>query len=213
MNIFNNIKNWFINAYYYFYLDIIELGSIQYKYLDIYKNTKLLKYIEKKALELCKSENLNVYNVLFDDLNNDLKITDEKSKAVGCFRYIQKDKIKASYYNLKNLIEKNNIDLNLFENREYAIPRIELTDKSDVFVLLHEIGHYFIYKRDQEQSEDAADAYCEEFFDNYLPGFFRWIFQIEIYVRTNKKVRYTSLESYNYLKEYKEWIKNNPDYF
>lgn len=213
MNIFNNIKNWVINTYYYIYLDFYYLGRIEYKYLEFNKNNILLKHIEEKALELCKYENINVYNVLFDDLNNELKITDENSKAVGCFRYLKKNKLISSYNTLLNYIIDNNIDLSLLENKEYAIPRIELSDKSDVFVLLHEMGHYFCYKRYQEQSEHAADAYCEEFFDNYLPGFFKWIFQIEIYVRTNKKVRYTSLESYKYLKEYKEWIKNNPDYF
>ena len=43
----------------------------------------------------------------------------------------------------------------------------------------------------QGESEKAADAYCEEFFDKYLPSFFKWIYQIDIKVRTNKKIEFT----------------------
>jgi hypothetical protein len=96
--------------------------------------------------------------------------------------------------------------------RVCSIPRIELSEKADVFTLLHEIGHYFIYKRDQEQTESAADAYCEEFFDNYLPEFFKWIFQIELQVYTKKSRQdFTTFECLKYYKQYKEWIENNSE--
>lgn len=194
----------------FFYYEYIKFEDFEYKYLKIYKNEKLLEFIEEKALELAKKENLPVFNVSFDELNKDLEIKDENKKAVGVFRYIEKNKI-ASYCNKIKEYEKNNGKITNL-SKDLIVPRIEMTELGDVFTLIHELGHYFIYKREQKQSEPAADAYCEEFFNEHLPPFFKWIFQIDIYVRTKKDVKYSSSESYNYFKEYNIWIKNNPQY-
>ena len=56
------------------------------------------------------------------------------------------------------------------------------------------------------QSEAGANFYCEEFFDNYLPPFFKWIYQIDINIRTNKKLKYSPLEAYTYWNEYQKFI-------
>lgn len=200
MNILKIIKNWLLELY-------LSNSMIEYKYLYI-SQKKLNKYIEKKAYELSESENIKVFNVSFDEINKNIK--DEDSKAVGRFLYVKNENVVEYFYNLSKIIltDKSYNDI-----RYYSIPRIELTEQSDSFVFIHELGHYFIYKRELEQSEAAADAYCEEFFDKYLPSFFKWIYQIEIKVRANKNINFTKLECYNYFKEYKEWIKNNPEYF
>jgi hypothetical protein len=49
--------------------------------------------------------------------------------------------------------------------------------------------------------------YIKEFFDAYLPPFFTWIFQISLEVRCKVPRKYTSIESYKYIKEYEKFMK------
>jgi hypothetical protein len=120
-------------------------------------------------------------------MNKDEK--DENKKAVGTFRYIPKE----------SLIVNNIIGYR---------PKILLSEKADIFTLLHELGHYFLYKRDEPQSEYAADLFIEEFICEYLPPFFKWIYQIDIKIRSKKELNFSCVEYYTYLKEYEKWIEN-----
>lgn len=176
----------------------------RYKYLYLDKNSNFLEYIEKIAMQVAEKEDLFVRFVKFDDLNKDE--LDENQKAVGIFKYLEKDNQELMNQYFSILDEFKNKKLEISDNLKY--PRIELTEKYNVFVMIHELGHYFIYKNDQIQSEDGANAYIEEFFKNNLPDFFSWIFQIDIRVRTNKELKFSEYQSYLYYKEYKSWIKN-----
>lgn len=80
--------------------------------------------------------------------------------------------------------------------------RIEISEYGDVFTILHELGHYFLYKRGLPQSEAGANLFIEEFFDNYLPPFFKWIYQIEIKIRGNMNLNFTTYEIETHIKEY-----------
>ena len=99
-----------------------------------------------------------------------------------------------------------NKDLLYKEKRKEIYPRIELSTGSSFGVLLHELGHYFMYKRNQTQSEDVADAYIEEFFDSYLPPFFKWIFQTWITVYAKKELKFTEEESFMFWKDYQNFF-------
>jgi hypothetical protein len=185
----------------FIYLKVLGF-SFKYDYKFLYLDQSvLLEYIEKIALDLAESEDLPVRRVLFDELN--VNEVEEGSKAVGVFRYISGD-AKHTHYSLVKSCKKLNIEVP--DNMIY--PRIELTEKSDVFVLIHELGYYFLYKREQKQSEPAADFYIDEFFESYLPEFFKWIFKIDLKVRTKKEYKFSSYDAYYYYKEYLEWIKN-----
>ena len=185
------------------YVDIFVDWKITYKFLIISKDKdkKLHNYIEQKAKELAEIENIKIFHVSFDELNTDEK--DENSKAVGIFRYIKNEVSRSEYDGLISNIKK----FRKIEDSE-ILPRIEISEIGDVFTILHELGHYFIYKRNQIQSEDSANLFIAEFFENYLPPFFKWIFQINIKVRTNKEREFSKCECYTFLKEYNKWEKN-----
>jgi len=178
--------------------------TLKYKFLDINKNDKdfLHKYINKVAKEISNKENLKIFNVDFDEMNKDENV--EKHKAVGRFVWLNEGvdydnhiAVLIRYYQFK--------DVDSLE-RKTTYPRIELSEKSDVMTLIHELGHYFIYKRKGVQSEDGANLYIEEFFDG-LPEFLSWIFQIDIFVRNGQKPRkkYTNMECYTFIDEYKKF--------
>jgi len=170
----------------------------KYSFLMLYKNLVLIDYINKKTREVLNKENIKIINVPFDEMNINEKI--ETNKSVGVFRYL-KDESLIEYENMINEYKKLNI--NISDSETY--PRIEISEKGNIFDILHELGHYFIYKRKGVQSEANANLFIEEFFDNYLPPFLKWIYQIEINVRSNKILKYTSLDNYN---NYHKYIKN-----
>jgi len=174
-----------------------------YKWLDIYKCHKkrfLIDYIEEKVDKLSKNENIPIFSVSFDDINKD--VINENEKAVGLFIYYKDNKKRAEHESIVKRLKNYKIPVC------DTIPRIEITKKGDVYTKIHELGHYFLYKRNLPQSEASANMFIEEFFDNYLPPFFKWIYQIELKVRTKKEYNFTDKEAYNYYKEYKNFIKN-----
>lgn len=191
------------------FLDFLKFSLIQpfvlyqYKYLDL-ESSKLLTYIEKIAMQVAENEDLFVRFVKFDDLNK--YELDEKQKAVGVFKYLKKDNqvLILEYSSILEELKSKKLDI----PDDYKYPRIELTEKYDVFVIIHELGHYFLYKNDQIQSEDSANAYIEDFFKSYLPEFFSWVFQINIRVRTKNEFKFSAYQSYLYYKEFNSWIKN-----
>ena len=174
----------------------------EYSFLEILKNKKLLTYIENVAKELAKKEDIPIFNVNFDEINKNEVC--EAYKAVGRFVYLTSENI-LKYNEIIEYYKKNNEIVNY----NFKYPRIELTEKADVFVLLHELGHYFIYKNDEIQSEEKANEYIFEFFKEHLPEFFSWIYQINIEVRTKKITKYSEYKSYVYYLEYKKWLKEN----
>jgi len=191
----NRIINWFINTWNknFFY-------SCEYKYLEPYGKSVLIDYIEEKARELADKEDIKIISVLFADINKDEPI--EGNKAVGLFRYLKEESL-VEYQRIIKDFKNSNPTTTILDTNIY--PRIEISELGNVFVILHELGHYFLYKRNIKQSEAGADLYIEEFFDNYLPPFLKWIYQIDINVRCDKKLKYTPLESYTHWKEYCKW--------
>lgn len=182
-----------------------------YKYLHIDKNN-LLNYINKKFREVCEIENVKVFDITYDEMNEKRK--DDDKKVVGLFifnsdgNYYEKLKSK-----LKKLSEFESPEIkqkveDFLNSRNSIVPRIELCEQSGDFTSLHELGHYFLYKRKGEQSELLADRYIEEFFDTYLPSFFKWIFQIEIHVYAKKEteLKFTEEESFMFWKDYQLFI-------
>ncbi len=195
------IKNLWLNLY-------LSDGLIQYSFLKIYNENKnensiLNKYIEKIAKEIAEIEGINIYNTPFDELNKDE--TNEDNKAVGVFKYIKNEDL-LEYKEIVNSYMKQHGNWDF--GKKYNYPRIEITEKGDVYTILHELGHYFLYKRNIEQSEQGANDYIEEFFNNHLPSFFKWIFQINIKIRIKKEIEFSNIECYNYLKDYKIFMKD-----
>lgn len=196
------IKDWLLNLY----LNI-DGGLIQYSYLDIYQpkrkeNDFLISYIEKKAKELAEKEGIKIYFTSFDEMNKNETV--EENKAIGTFRYLKSENI-VKYQNIvTDYVKKyGNFDL----PKDYIFPRIEISEKGNVFTILHELGHYFLFKRNEEQSEKLADLFIEEFFEKYLPPFFKWIYQIDIAIRKKEERKFSSLECYFYYKDYKQFCK------
>jgi Zn-dependent peptidase ImmA (M78 family) len=173
-------------------------------WFGLYSKKVLLDYIENKVKELANKENIPIFNVSFDDMN--IGVTDENEKSIGTFNYCKDSESKIEYKRILDQLKK----CNLYDKRpkNHILPRIELSEKADLYTLIHELGHYFLYKRNMNQSEQGADKFIEEFFDNYLPPFFKWIYRIELQIRTKKELNFSPKEDYMYYKQYKEFVKN-----
>lgn len=174
---------------------------ITHKWFNEYKNRVFIDYIEKKVIELAETENIKMFSVSYDELNKNVE--NENDKAVGVFFYFESKKV-ITYESLEPWYKILNKEVPISK----VLPRIELSERADVFTMLHELGHYFIYKRDKVQSEPAANLFIEEFFDNYLPPFFKWIYQIEVKIRGNMELNFTVEECKEYWKQYCEFKEN-----
>lgn len=197
--IFSNIKKWFTNS------SVTTNSGFNYKIKYSFwklNDPLLLDYIERKAMELSKNENIPIFFSSFEEMNKHETI--EEEKAVGIFKYIKNEERRIQYE--KNVAKFKQINYTIPKTDVY--PRIEISEKGDVFTILHELGHYFIYKRGQEQSELGANQFIEEFFDNYLPPFFKWIYQIEIKIRSKNDFSFTDEEINKNYKDYLKWKEN-----
>lgn len=174
---------------------------IQHKWFNEYVKKVFIDYIEQKARELAETENIKIFSVSYDEINKGVE--DENEKSVGIFHYYRNKKV-VTYESLENFYKLSNKSVPINK----VFPRIEMSERGDVFTMLHELGHYFIYKRDQSQSESAANLFIEEFFDNYLPPFFKWIYQIEVKIRGNMELKFTLEECKEYWKQYCEFRDN-----
>jgi hypothetical protein len=197
---FLNLKNKFLvyrKLKYSNYLDNIHYISKRdlwyYEFKNLSKNEFLIKFINNTAHDLAKSENLNVY----------ILPSNEMVDCVGAFKYFG-DKNYTLYDKYKNILNK-------IEGKEKykSLPRIELSDNASVFTFLHELGHYFIYKNNGEQSEENADKYIYDFINEHLPPFFKWVFNIEIKVRSEIELEFTDKECFHYYKECWKFIESN----
>ena len=164
----------------------------------VYHKDKHTNYdcFEKYRKEIYEKFDVNIVYKDLENLNNILV------NSLLC---------KSKYKNFLTSEECKLLTLvNMYVNNKIPapIPRIEISEKSDVFILLHELGHYFIYKREQEQSEALANLFIEEFFDNYLPPFFKWIYQNEIKNRCNMDLNFTVDECKEHWKQYCEFRNN-----
>lgn len=197
--IFSIIKKWFTN------ISVTTNSGFNYKIKYSFwklNDPLLLDFIERKAMELAKNENIPIFFSSFEEMNKHETI--EEEKAVGIFKYIGNEERRIQYE--KNVAKFKQINYTIPKTDVY--PRIEISEKGDVFTILHELGHYFIYKRGQEQSELGANQFIEEFFDNYLPPFFKWIYQIEIKIRSKNDFSFTDKEIQKNYKDYLKWKEN-----
>lgn len=175
----------------------------EFKYLGpSQKDETLILYIEKQVRNLAKIENVEIFDVSFDELNKEE--TDKNEFAVAKFIYFKNKKTQIEHEKLIADFE-DRCKFFLINDSEKIItkklrphPRIEISEEAEIWSLLHELGHYFMYKRDKEQSEKEADLYIEEFFDNYLPAFFKWIFQIEIKIYSKRELKFSEFEGFQY---------------
>ena len=195
------------------YLSGYGIMGYNSKYLYISKEhqKELMSYINKKARELAQKEQIEVFDVSFDELNKNE--TDKKHLAAGIFYYYRKSELRKE----GEYLSRKYVDVARMYgypvDKDRVLPRIELAKDNNDYIegyeaitLLHELGHYLIYKVDGEQSEKEADAYVEKFFDQYLPPFFKWVFQIIIHSRGNKELEFTDLESFQYFQDYKNFM-------
>lgn len=166
-------------------------GLWKYKYLDFLDNKDLNDYVDKTAREVAEKENIPIRMLPSDVLN--FGIPKENRMAGQFIHYIN------------------------FKEDPPFIPRIEVAyGKEEHWTLIHELGHFFRYKRRKTQTEDAADAYILEFFYKHLPPFFRWVFQLHLSIRVkDKKIReFTDEESFEHFlacEEFLETIKIDKD--
>lgn len=181
----------------------IDFGLIKYEYLNKSENPILLDYIKEKALELANSEGIPIYFISYDELNQNE--TNEDEKAVGRFLYFKNKTAKAQYEYILNTLNSYKTPPKIDRKRDY--PRIEISDRASIFTILHELGHYFMYKNEVKQTEEGANAYIEEFFDKYLLPFFKWIYQVELEVKCKKERNFSLIDCYNHNEAYKKFIK------
>ena len=143
------------------------------------------------------TDSVNEYNELIQSYED---ILNEYKNKISENIYTE---YKSKYIDKKKDIQKR------IEKLQTPVPRIELIEDDDIlFTLIHELGHYFIYKNGGVQSEEKADLYIEEFFDNCLPPFFKWVFQITIKVRTKKELKFLNEESFLYWKDYQTFFNS-----
>jgi len=165
-------------------------------------NEPIINAIEKYVNDFIKKNNIETINVSFDEINKNILI--EGEKVVGRFIYTEK---------LKNYIANkliNNEPVTPFpiiltydygSNFNKNVPRIELTEKANIFTTIHELGHYDIFIKGNEQSEKLADYYLYPFLKENLPECFLWVLQISIKVKCDVELTFTKKEVYNYYKE------------
>jgi hypothetical protein len=186
------------------FFEFIECHLFAFKYefawLNLSIKNVLLDYIELQARQLAEKENIPIFNMSFEEMN--IGETVENEKAVGKFIYYESKKVRKEHEELFELLKA----VKKVIKKDY-IPRIEISEKGDVWTIIHELGHYFLYKRNQKQTEEDANKFIVEFFDEYLPPFFKWIYRISIHVRSDKEYNFSVKENYKYYKDYKKFAK------
>jgi hypothetical protein len=189
-NILKIIKSW-LHKYTIIPIDSKQLqyntkrGFWKYEFLKLLDNEILINHVYSTALKVANSEDVPVRTIPISVMNKGVSV---EKHAAGKFVYLPS---------------------RVFVPGE--LPRIELTDKY-IWTFIHELGHYFRYKRNKPQSEDVANNYTLEFFHKHLPPFFRWVFQISIDTRVkgNGKYKdYTDYEAYEHFLECEKFLKNN----
>lgn len=189
------------------------LGFWNYKYLKFAPNSIkgkniFIDEIQKAIKDFIKEHKIQVIHIPFVEMNKN--VADKNNYAVGRFIYLeyQSNIIKEQLEN-KNpkLSYPIAIDVKV-KNKLLFLPRIELTEKADIFTYLHELGHFYIYLNGEEQTEEKANYFIYIFLKNYLPEFFLWVFQTSIEVYCKVKINYTEKESFNYYKQTLNFIKN-----
>jgi hypothetical protein len=169
-------------------------GFLEFKFLkwetDKNLTTILSELILKKAEEVAKKEHIPVYYISTEELN--LKF-EKDNLACG------------TYYFLKSGGTRIGICKDDF------FPRIEI-DKNTYTLwstFLHELGHHFSIIRKDDYTEESANQYIEEFFDLYLPPFFKWCLQISVHTFAHTpRIEYSREENYKYWKESREFLKS-----
>lgn len=180
---FTKIKKWFTLVF--------GNGLDNFTYLEFCNNPLLRQYVELKALELCDTEGIPVFFTDLESINSCSNLKEVQNPACGKFIY--------------HPAKKTNKSL----ERTECYPRIEV-DKSaptKVFILLHEMGHYFLYKNGIDQSEEKADFYIYTFVKNHLPPFFKWVLQIEMEVYSDIVRDFTFEENCEFKKQAKLFLK------
>ena len=160
-------------------------GTIyQYRFLPLSEDdTWLYSHIWDKAYALAEQEKVKVYQVPYDVLNASRSPSKE---ATAIFVYSEEGQFSSQ-----------------------NMPRIVLSERASVWTLIHELGHYFIYKKGEKQSEKEAHVFISEFFQVF-PPFFRRIYQIQIKVYAKvDRPSFSSQEAYQHWKAYKKFCREN----
>jgi hypothetical protein len=187
----------------------LENPLLKYNFLHFSKkeNEKFLNYIYSKIQKISKLEKIQIFYITPEELNEN----NSKPQKAGCFIFYNGDYNKCqerisylkTHYSCLFLKD---------EERKFTFPRIEIDNtldlESQIFVTIHELGHYFMYKNEEKQSELKADLYILDFFDTYLPPYFKWLFQILLNLYGKKDtinwkgdLEFTKYENFQYWKE------------
>ena len=158
-------------------------GFWEYEFLKLHENNDLLEHIKSVAYKIAENENIPVREMSMEILN-----VGETAENNCCGRFVY----SPTYWEIPTMLPR--IELGEFENNQWT--------------LIHELGHYFRYKRRKKQSEQIANNYIIEFFYTHLPPFFRWVYQITLDVSTkDKKWReYTDKESFEHYLECEKFL-------
>lgn len=185
----------------------------------------------EKQLEEIKSDIFNYMSVLLKDITNkeniliiiksleelNKKEPDKQKWASGKYIYLNDKSLefrcRVIYHDiLKSKREVYCTDKILHtDEKEYFYPRIELSEQNrdDIWFYstwMHELGHHFIQKRGDEQSEIDADKYIIEFFDTKLPLFYKYYFRHFLSVYCNKcKISNVEVDIKEAIKSFKEF--------
>lgn len=183
------------------------IGLWQYKYLNFVDHPVLMKKLKEVAYKFARTYNLPVMDVPFDVMNIDEP--DINEYAVAQFVY-HKGVAKEIITNSCDTLPKPQ-HYYIPSKGFVTLPRIELSEKSDGITLLHELGHFNLYLKGNDQTEELADYYIYTFIKEHLPEFFLWALQISVKVRAKVEFEFTEKESYNYYLQAKEYIKQHSD--
>jgi hypothetical protein len=178
-------------------------------------------FIKDKLEEITKEENILLVIKDYEELNVNRA---EDDKIVGCYFYNNKNdgkELLERFDTLKSDILKTNDPylvekVNKIDRTSFVYPRIELCENDSTcknrnvwfyFTWMHELGHHFIHKNNIqcENEEKMADKWCLEFFDKYMPDYYKWLFSTYIEVYADTKIKLNDKEMYRkYLKNIKK---------
>lgn len=211
--------------------------SLYFLRLKLENHPLLIQKVEKVLNDICTAENIAVFHVPYEVLNEG--VNEPKSKAIGRYVYstdlektlktIEEIKADMRAMELKHGKPYNTLcieaGLTPPDEKRLHMPRILLTGEMEKYggleyyfgTYFHELGHHFVVKNigaTVDHTEEDADKYAAELVKNHLPHYFLFFFSFAYRFKltgislTKKEKIKAFIEFLGYLKEKRKFDKN-----
>ena len=198
----------------------IELHFLRLKI----ENHPILKAMVDDALQkICDTEGIKVFHKTQDEMN-----TSGNGDAVGLYIYSHDlywvERAKERLNKLIQLEEEYKMPYKEIcasvghttdvTREDFTLPRILLCEETLLRInglnlyystFFHELGHHFIEKNGEEQTEDNANRIGQKLVQEHLPFFFRLIPTLSFEYRVKDKPKLTKKERYRAYWEYYQY--------